>query len=230
VNDLVVGCPVAHRDWVLGLWFDHVERACEVAGVKPRYVFAVDLNDPCWPIIRDRAANVTVMSVPNMKGDDRRVWDQTRYRYMTDLRNLVLRATRDLEPDAFLSIDSDILLHQDHLALMINDLSSYDAVGGKCYMTTTGTKYPSWARLGRDGQLLRSDASGSFRVEVIMALKLMGPNAFAVDYESDPQGEDVGWSKACTRAGVRLGWNGQVCSKHALGPHMLNSVDVRVGF
>jgi hypothetical protein len=63
-----------------------------------------------------------------------------------------------------------------------------------------------------------------------MAAKLMTPDAFRVDYEFDLQGEDVGWSRACARAGLTLGWEGRVISKHVLAPHLLTTRDPRVGF
>lgn len=230
MDELVIGCPVAHREWILDRWFDHVEAACDVAGVKPRYVFAVDLDDASWPIIAERAGNVTVLPVPNAKGDDTRVWHERRYRYMVDLRNLILRAVRELEPDAFLSLDSDILIHPQHIESMIEGLSRFTAVGGKCYMTPGGTKSPSWGRIGRDGGLQRIEAQGLFAVDVIMAIKLMSPAAYAIDYAIDLQGEDLGWSRHARRSGVHLGWDGRYCSKHVMRPDLLDPVDDRVGY
>jgi hypothetical protein len=113
---------------------------------------------------------------------------------------------------------------------MIEALERFDAVGSRCYMTASGTRFPSWARLLPSGGLQRTDSDGTFAVDVIMALKLMNPAAYNVDYRFDPQGEDIGWSQACTEAGVRLGWDGRVVAKHVLAPHLLTPRDSRVGF
>jgi hypothetical protein len=227
---LLIGCPVAHRAWILPQWFDHVENACAVAGVMPEYVFVLDPNDESWPIVRARSGGAMIVPAANRKGDDRRIWNQDRYEEMAELRNALLRAVRTAQPDAFLSLDSDILLHPAHLASMIDGLDRFDAVGGKCFMTPTGTMCPSWGQFGREGQILRTDAWGLFPVEIIMAIKLMSPKAYGIDYEMDLQGEDIGWSRACARRGVRLGWDGRVSSKHIREPEMLNVVDPRVGY
>jgi hypothetical protein len=228
---VLVGCPVAHRAWVLPQWFDHVEKACALVGVKPEYAFVVDPSDESWPVIRERTAGAVIVPTANTKGDDTRNWASPhRFHEMVELRNALLAAVRTRQPEVFLSLDSDILLHPAHLQSMLEALHEYDAVGGKCFMTETGTDFPSWAQLGRDGGLIRTDAWGLFPVDVIMAIKLMSPRAYAIDYEHDILGEDIGWSKACARAGVTLGWDGRVSSKHVREPHMLEQVDPRVGY
>ena len=226
-----MGCPIAHRAWILPRWFDHVEAACSLAGLEPTYVFVADSDDPCVTIARKRARRLVMVHSPSpTKGDDTRRWDPERYAEMVRLRNLLLQAVRLGEPDVFLSLDSDILLHPWALDSMLESLERFDAVGGKCFMTKTATNVPSWARLGREGQLQRMDADGVFDVDVIMAVKLMSPVAYLVDYVTDVQGEDTGWSKACRAAGVKLGWDGRVTSKHVMEPWMLDRVDERVGF
>lgn len=228
---LVVGCPVSRREWILPAWFDHVERAAEVAGLEPRYTFVVHPDDPSWDLIVGRDPNAWLVEAPFNRGRDVRDWGPpARYQQMVELRNLLLGAVRLQQPDLFLSLDSDILLHPDQLKFMIEALDRFDAVGGRCYMTASGTRFPSWGRLTRTGGLQRIDGDGTFPVEVIMACKLMSPKAYAVDYRFDLQGEDVGWSRACTESGVRLGWDGRVIAKHVLAPHLLTARDVRVGF
>lgn len=232
MKTLTVGCPVAHRDWILPQWFEHVEAACAVMGIVPNFVFVGDPTDPSMGIIETYAPNAVVIPVANQRGDDTRFWGPERYDHMAILRNLLLAAVRRLEPTWFLSLDSDILLHPLMVDLMIDSLEAtfFDAVGAKCYMTPTGTACPSWANMGRENNLQRSDAEGLFRVDVIMAAKLMSPAAYHVDYQSHMHGEDIGWSLACQRAGLLLGWNGRFASKHVLGPAYLDTVDPRVGY
>ena len=48
--------------------------------------------------------------------------------------------------------------------------------------------------------------NGVHPTDAIMAAKLMRPKAYTIDYIYDTEGEDIGWSKACSRAGVFLGF------------------------
>jgi hypothetical protein len=116
--------------------------------------------------------------------------------------------------------------------LLMDDMEAdpWDAIGSRCYMTTTGRNWPSWGRLSPRGHLQRYDAEGYFPVDVIMAIKLMRPAAYQIDYQSHAQGEDIGWCLACHRAGLRLAWDGRVASKHVLQPHLLHRLDPRVGY
>jgi hypothetical protein len=232
VIPLVVGCPVAHRGWVLDAWFDAIEDSCELAGVSPMFAFVVDRGDPCLGIIERRAQNRVVEVVDRSKGTDARRWDPKRFAYMVGLRNELLGLVRAVEPQRFLSVDSDILVHRELVGALIADLDNdhYDAIGGKCYMTQTGVKFPSWGRISRQGSLQRYDAISFFPVDVIMAIKMMGPRAYRVDYEFDLQGEDIGWCKACARNGLRLAWDGRVASKHLLTPKMMGRLDARIGW
>jgi hypothetical protein len=234
VIPLVVGCPVAHRAWVLDAWFDHVEDACEVVGIEPTYAFVVDQGDICTEIIERRAQkHLAIEFVARSKGTDARRWDPKRFTYMVEIRNRLLALVRDIGPARFLSVDSDILVHRHLLQSLMADLDDdgdYAAVGGKCYMTATGVKFPSWGRISRQGSLQRYDAHSYFPCDVIMAIKLMGPSAYHVDYEFDLQGEDIGWCKACTRNGLRLAWDGRLASKHLLSPSMMGRLDARIGW
>ena len=228
--DIIVGCPVAHRDWILPYWFEAVEVACDTAGLKPTYAFVLDERDPCVEIIANHTDDAVLTHLPAHLGADTRRWNTSRYTYMANARNQLLGLVRRETPDRFLSLDSDILVHPELLTHLVADLGEFDAVGGRCYMTETGVKFPSWARISRSGSLQRYDAAGRFAVGVIMAIKLMSPAAYHVDYQVDGQGEDVGWSKACRAKGLRLGWNGAVISKHCLNERMLYREDPRVGW
>jgi hypothetical protein len=228
--NLIVGCPVSCREWILPTWFAHVERAAELAGLQPTFTFVCHPDDRSWSCLLEHAPTATMVTAPFRRGRDERRWNPERYLQMVDLRNQLLETVRAQQPDLFLSLDSDILLHPDQLKLMVECLDRFDAVGGRCYMTSSGTRFPSWGRLTRHGNLQRTDAEGTFPVDVIMACKLMTPPAYAIDYVLDIQGEDIGWSRAATQAGVRLGWDGRVIAKHVLAPHLLTPLDPRVGF
>lgn len=232
---LMIGCPVLHRDWILERWFDHVEAAAEKAGVTDfTYIFVGDPeHDPkTFEIIkrRTRPGGTYTSPVPDGRSSDQREWNRRRFQRMVELRNRLLSGVRISGPDAFLSLDSDILLHEDAIAALLSNFDPAGAVGGKCYLSKVGTKAPSWGKLSRAGKLQRVDSVGTFPVDVLMAIKLMGPDAYAVDYKFDTEGEDTGWSKNARTAGVRLRWVGAPASKHVWGPDYLDKVDPRVGW
>lgn len=242
-RELVVGCPVSHREWILNKWFIYMEKAILAAGFDlddVRFVFVMDLRDDeaSLRVIEECTdpgdIDVTVVDYPAPERKDVRNWKPARYREMVPIRNALLEKVREIRPRYFLSCDSDILLHPDALVALIdtltNDERDFGAVGGKLYMSEKGRSVPSFGMRGREGKLRRTDAGGVFPVDTIMALKLMSPAAYNVDYEFSMQGEDDGWSKAAQKAGIKLGWDGRVTSKHVWSPKHKGVVDERVGY
>lgn len=231
-EEFLVGCPVYKRAWILPTWFDHVEKAAAAAGVEPVYVFVVDERDEeTIEVISRRDAAGYVFNVKEQhEHDGARRWNHDRYRWMVNLRNELLGVVRLVGPNLFLSLDSDMLLHPDAIKNMMETSEACDAVGGKAYMTDAGTDCPSWANLKSNGGLHRPDSNGIHRCDVIMAIKLMKPQAYAVDYEFSKQGEDIGWSIACAERGLRFLWDGRVANKHVMTPDRLDKFDKRVGF
>lgn len=231
--DLLVGCPVLFRDWIMPTWFGCVEKACALAHLSHEYVFVGDpVADPrTWEAIADTApAPVHQVVVPEHERTyDERDWNPRRYHRMVVLRNAMLAEVRRLAPANFLSLDSDILIHPDALIEMIYARERFDAVGSKCFMGS-GNYLPSYAFLPYGGGLRREDSTGTFAVEVVMAMVLMGPAAYEVDYHFHFQGEDIGWSLAAKAAGASLGWTGAVTSKHVMEREQLDRMDPRCGY
>lgn len=237
---LAVGCPVRHREWIIERWFAHVEAACDNAGQTPVYVFAAARHDPDVEILR-HLAKLRERDIifawtdedPEEKPPAQRQWDAPAYARMAVLRNQLLGLVREIEPDAFLSIDSDILLHPDALGDLLEDLGRFDAVAGSCFMMWP-RKLPNvaWWPHGAD-TLHRPEVEHASVVpaDIIMALKLMSPRAYLVDYAPHPNwGEDIGWSMRCRAAGVSLGWDNRHPSKHCLERRMLYEADERLGW
>lgn len=230
---VLIGCPVFQRSWSLPAWFDHVEKACIEANVAPFFVFVGDAGrDPdTWAVIAERAGRVEAVHVAeDTRTADVRDWALTpRFHRMVELRNALLAEVRAIGPEWFLSLDSDILLHPQSLVNLLESVERFDAVGGRAYMSA-GTHDPSYGSLVYGGGLYRPDFTGVAAVDVIMAVKLMMPPAYRVDYEWHHLGEDLGWSIACRRAGLTLGYDGRVANKHLMEREALNRVDPRVGF
>lgn len=235
VSEVLVGCPVSNRAWSLPAWFEHVHRACECADLHASFIFAgawVHDLDTFGAIAPHRRRGHPVRLI-NLYEDalvTERSWCPSRYEHMVAIRNRVLQTVRQMAPPLFLSLDSDILLHPEALVCMMESVQRFAAVGSRLYMTSTGVHYPSYGMMTPSGSMRRPDSEGVFKVDVIMAAKLMTPAAYAVDYEPHCYGEDIGWSLACKRAGLKLGWDGRVISKHLMEPRMLESVDRRVGW
>lgn len=237
MHDLVVGCPVRKRAWILPRWFDYIEAACAEVLVAPTYVFVIGPEDfetsEC--ILQEtskRRREVVLVPADEPVREDVRVWNEDRYHHMVYLRNLLLGSVRTIGPDLFWSVDSDMLVHQDALTHAIDALQRFDAVASRAYLSEgQDTRCPNWATYTRMGGLSRQDMNGaSFAVGVIMAIKLMTPAAYNVDYAWNHQGEDIGWSLAARKKGLTLGWDSRTTSKHVFYPHELDKVDGRCGY
>jgi hypothetical protein len=232
---IAVGCPVSSRGWILPAWFTFVGQACHLAEVDPVFVFAGsrERDRDSFDVIDAFAKKnlVLVTDTAETPRTDKRDWGKPgRLQHMAMVRNQLLGLVRDLEPAYFLSVDSDILLHPWWLKAALEGIGDYDALGGKTYMTKKGLSCPSWANLTRENNLRRQEATGLFRVDVIMAIKLLTPAAYAVNYRVHPLGEDVGWSIQARKAGLKLAWYGDCASKHVMEPGMLEPIDERVGY
>lgn len=233
--NIIVGCPVSRRAWSLPRWFDHVENAFVTLGVEPQYLFVGDpVHDPAtFAIINDRAPDAIIVEVNEGRDADFRDWSTDRKELMVSLRNLALVEVRARQPDYYLSLDSDILLHRGAVGSYLDALTNprWGAVGGKCYMSA-GRACPSYLMGGRAGNWRRPDVDvpSLFEVDVIMAIKMMGPAAYAINYRYHKQGEDIGWSRACAEQSVRFGWDARVVNKHVMEPEHLDRHDPRCGF
>ena len=235
--DILIGCPIQKRDWIISEWFWHAVAACKVAGVKPGFLFVMDTSEePLFTMVKNlseiNGVDLWIVPVEEVQRADKRDWSHIRYERMVVLRNLLLEGVRELGPPLFLSLDSDMLLHEEAIKVLIDTLSEQDAqaVGGKSYLSHTGRAHPTYAMIGYQNSLKRPDSEGTFKVDVLMAIKLMTPPAYNVDYEFHAHGEDIGWSLACKREGLKLWWNGSVCSKHVMRVVDLDKIDARAGF
>lgn len=239
MQTLLIGAPVRAREWIIERWMDHIEAAAAGAGLTPAYVLVGDRRDPTVDLAERRCGllgrdfRLVHEGEPDLV--DERTWaNPGRFARMAYLRNQLLGAVREIGPDLFWSVDSDILMHPRSLVTAIPLLERFAAVGNRCYMSEVGYDAPNWAvwhpgagglvRFGDDPEVL-----GEWPVNIIMAAKLMTPAAYAVDYGDHHQGEDCFWSLACKVAGLKLGWAGP-CSKHVMRPELLYVVDPRCGY
>ena len=230
---MLIGCPVSHREWILPLWRSYVEVSLAKAGIENfSFIFAVSKSDTEMMEMLESWDKTQLVLVGEMPRKDKRLWDEKRIRYMTDLRNTLLEAVRKEAPDYFFSLDSDILLHRDAVESAMSVFEENPdvwAVGLKAYMTPQGQAYPSVAnykddehRQKREKGYLRPDVNDVIFPDAIMAAKIMTPDAYHVDYVYKRWGEDGGWSDALImdRGGV-LAFDGRVVNKHVMNPDFL---------
>lgn len=236
---LLIGCPTANRGWIIRAWLNHLHAA--ILELKDEFeiglILVADEHDESVPVTEDfcRAMGYRfrLVAVEEDREVDKRDWSRDRLNRMVYLRNVLLENVRRIGPDYFLSLDSDILLHRDALACLVESISTHDAtaVGGKTYMTRIGRGAPSCAkfRRGKEG-LVRPDGDGVFKIDVIMAIKLMSPAAYSVNYRFHTHGEDIGWSAELRERKLPVYWDGRVGSKHIMERDQLFKIDPRVGF
>jgi hypothetical protein len=234
---LLIGAPCLKREWIIEAWFLHVFQAIAALDATPEiaFLFVGGENDPTFAkigeICKEAQVRAYVEYVDEPRDLDKREWNNTRYQRMVRLRNLLLGKVREFAPDYFLSLDTDILLHPEALKNLLESSVTFDAVGGRCYMTSIPDERlaPSCMMIGRLVNT-RPDIEGVASVDVIMAIKLMSPEAYMFDYEFDEQGEDLGISRVWREAGLKIGYDGRVCSKHVMAPGALHVIDGRCGF
>jgi hypothetical protein len=236
---LVIGAPIRDRAWILRQWFDHtlaaVEHAVHVNECELIFIGSAEDDPETYKtaLSEARRHGITLHwleSVIDDHGPYERRWTFERYSTMVALRNQLLREVRRREPDVFWSLDSDILVAECTLSSALQHLDRFDAVGTKLYMTPVGRFAPSYAMLPNGGALRRDDADGAFKVDAIMASKVLTSKAYDVNYVHHRQGEDIGWSVAARAAGCSLGWDGTVTSKHVMERESLGVRDKRCGY
>ncbi len=233
---LTVGCPVRDRAWCLDSWFDHVEESCVRAGVLPGYAFVAgasydDTDKILYKRTRGRKTELIKISDPGLPSGVDRSWTEDRMYFMVDVRNQLLGLVRNTEPDLFLSLDSDILVHPDTVSNLIETAADYDATAGRTYLHAI-EKTVNWGDWIKPDQRMRRghDLTCIRKVGIIMAIKMMNPSAYNIDYQYHFRGEDLGWSWACGQAGLTLAVDGRNINKHCLNERMFNRIDERVGY
>ena len=232
---ITVGCPIKDRYWILPTWFNYVEESAKIANVDVNYLFVVSRNDLRTLEILESKENTTLIFTDEIDETYRRVWNKTRYEHMVYLRNKLLREVRKIKPFYFLSLDSDILINPQAIKNMFDGFEEYPdawAVGSKCFLSVSTKVHPNMGNWSdhKFNRYYRADSASLVEVDILMAIKMMSPKAYNIDYESHIHGEDLGWSKAVKNAGGQMLWDGQVASKHVMNMKMFDVVDKRVGY
>lgn len=238
---LVVGAPVYERGWILERWFECLTSSID--SISPKEAILVmnyaPGDDNTHDIIGKWSSYFDRTDIIQDHGNDHeahpdgyRNWSLERYRTMSRLRNRLLTEVRGLEPDLYLSCDTDMLLQPDTLKKLVDGLDGFDGIAPLTFMTPTTTSYPN-AMLGdffsRPG--LPDPWGEVIPVAVCFGTVLMGPELYGgVDYVEDPMGEDIGWGKRAGQKGLKMALHTGAPVKHVMGPRYLREVDERVGY
>jgi hypothetical protein len=236
--ELIIGAPVKDRAWILPHYLDAAQEAAERSGMSYKFVFALDKRDRRvgndqetilgnWGP-HQRAPEFRFVYTQNVRSQYKRDWNFERYVEMSRHRNVLLQAVREEQPDFFLSLDTDMIVHPELINSFMRDIDKFDAIGGRAYMTTSRTNFPSIGIFDRHGRMRRPDGELVRKADVIMAIKFMTPRAYSIDYEPHSLGEDIGWSNKAREEGLILGWDGRLVNRHIMAPDLLTKDDKRV--
>jgi hypothetical protein len=233
--NIVIGCPFSDRGWILDRWLDHIYAAFSEANIEPSFIFVTGSGNEEDIDLLSSIPNATTRVVSEDSRNDIRRWNHSRYEHMVYLRNVLLNCVRERNPDLFLSLDSDILLAPNSIVSALDALDNHPsawAVGLKCFMSPTSLVHPSmgiWRDLSFT-RFSRTNTDDIATVDIVMAAKLMKPEAYNIDYSFHRNGEDLGWSLNVKNAGGKFIWDGRVTNKHVMGEKFLNVTDKRAGF
>lgn len=239
---LVIGCPVYKRDWILPLWIRYVKsQGLNFKDVG--FIFEVSPDDEATVSIleqwrkADNSLGLFDIDVRNdishfAHKDNGRQWTLSKYENMVSLRNSILSKVREISPDYYFSLDSDIILtNPNTIRLLTSHIDDgADAVSPLMFMTPVGTDYPSvmsWKkdepnRAYRESQY---PLGSYFKSDVIMAAKMMSRSVYEnVDYSVHRQGEDVGWSLSCRQKGYSLYSASYIYSVHVMSELALEDI------
>ena len=232
---LLIGCPIYKREWILHHWIRCLINQ-SVSLDKVGFIFETSSDDATtiailetWKKIEKNLPHMEIVirdDIPHFEHiENGRQWTLSRYENMVNLRNKLLERVRDIDPDYYFSLDSDILLENPNTieCLIAHIKSGADGVSPLMFMTPFGDMYPSvmsWRNDGSDKAMRheRYPIGQYFQSDVIMAAKLMSKPLYqTVNYRVHEQGEDVGWSWDAKEAGFKL-----YSASYLYAPHIMS--------
>lgn len=239
---LLIGCPIYDRAWIFPYWISCIQSQ-SVALEDIGFVFICSEQDvetvdhlKRWKESHPQVQVFDLVFPENVNhfshAEGTRQWTLSKYDNMVNLRNTLLSKVREYQPDYFFSLDSDILLtNPNTIELLIAHINSgADAVSPLMFMTPVGTMYPSVMKWVADpgGKAHRDHTfplGDYFQSDVIMAAKMMSKEVYNnINYEMHEQGEDLGWSGNCAKAGYKLYSASYIYAMHVMGRQMLDAV------
>ena len=234
---LLIGTPMYKRSWILPHWIRCLVNQ-SVSFKDIGFVFEVSPDDretisslEAWKKFDKNIPYFEIKvreDIPHFEHESNgRQWNLSKYLNMVSLRNSLLKTVREVQPEYYFSLDSDILLtNPNTIELLIAHIKSgADAVNPLMFMTPMGTLYPSVMNWRKDipekaYRQEKYDLGTYFQSDVIMAAKMMNKDVYStIDYSLHEQGEDVGWSLSCKQEDFKL-----YCASYIYAPHIMSEV------
>lgn len=240
---LLIGCPVYKREWILPLWFEKIE-AQTLPLSEIGFVFELGTDDDAthdvlwgWHSQHPEVEVFDGLIREDLKhkthADNHRTWVRDDYLRMAEMRNSLLDRVVCYDPDAYFSLDSDLILDDPkslEILLELLQRDEIDAVSPLSYMFPMGRDFPSvmsWID-EPGGRAVRNNNAylwgAAFQADVIMAAVMMSKPVYQnVRYKWHSQGEDLGWSDEARRGGYKLWCASNVYVEHIMHGWMLDN-------
>lgn len=242
---LVVGAPVADRDWALPHWFE-----CLAAQTRPpdEYVFVVKETEGSRTreLLHELGPEVPRLSYSIDSSEyvprDERNQAGAEYVYteFARRRNRLLDMAIKREPDIFFSLDTDIMLEDRHvIARLLELIESAPLSSPLLYLHPTGepsecfnagewmagdlgSPKRAWRRV--PAEAVASARRGHFplTVDIPMAAVMMRYDVLeSCRYAYHECGEDLGFAQDLERHGYRCLWHPSIKVRHVMSERAL---------
>ena len=232
---LIIGCPIYKREWIFRYWA-HCISSQSIPLSEIGFIFETSPDDSVtldlltrWRAGHPEIPLLDIIQRPDLPHFEHeknsRQWTMSKYHNMVNLRNSILSRVREIKPDYYFSLDSDILITNfSTLELLMAHIDDgADAVNTLMFMTPVGTQFPSVMTWKEDeqGRAFRESQyplGSFFKSDIIMAAKMMSKQVYEnVDYQFHLQGEDLGWSLDAKKKGYDL-----FCASYIYTPHIMH--------
>lgn len=234
---LVVGCPVANRDWVLADWFD----ALAAQTVRPDALVFVHSGET----FHDATYRALHAGMSQLGCDVRNILhdptpphpreDNERFRTLARCRNTLLAMARAAQADVFLSLDSDILLcGEDSVERLLAPIRSGQAdvtslltwfhpAGPGAWAVNAGRwAEPAGGDPGRRAwERMPATLAGEPPVSIDIPMGAIAMSRWVIDrcqYRWHQSGEDLGFAIDLDRHGARCLWLTDTPAFHVWSP------------
>lgn len=233
--ELIIGCPIYKRNWIFPYWISCIENQ-GIDMSKIGFIFEASREDEATleMLKRYRENNQkSPLFEINFRDDithhehaeNSRMWTLSKYENMASMRNSLLKRVREIQPNYYYSLDSDILLtNPNTITLLTSHIKQgADAVSTLMFMTPVSTMYPgvmNWVDSETDKAFRKEEypLGTYFKSDIIMGAKMMSKQIYNnVDYKIHAQGEDLGWSANARELDYNL-----YCASYIYTPHIMN--------
>jgi len=218
---VVIGCPVFEREWVLPRWLQCVFNQ-QVLPEDITFVFGItDGNDNTRGLLEKYGDMVNAAHFIDCNDlECFRDRNPARFYPLAEIRNRILAKVEEIGPDFYFSWDSDILLPDKALLQLIDDdkdvVAPYvELTPGTPNCVTKVPGFPAFRRLKPIHHHYPKDQL--YPVDISFACVLMKPVAYDILYEWHQGGEDYGWGLNLINAGIQCWLDSRI-----IGHHLLN--------